>query len=403
MRHAVRLNSRGPLALLVVVASVPAGGAVLAQAQEATTPVSSLEAVGSVTGRFETIDNPLLQVGASDTLYGWVTAPRLTVTGRTPTTSLSVDSRMEVGLYNLEDYGSTDAHVTVNGANQGQRWTLGAMGLVDYDTTRTSEETGSGNNMTGVRHTGLSVAPFVRYAVTPVDQLQLQGSLADSSYSDKALYTDYRTTGAGATWQHALSPISALVAAFQVGTYETTHGPETVIFTWSPQVGWKGDLSETLTVAVMAGYQNSNTRTEATAFTPKSNVSDGDLTFSLQARHQLERNTLDLKLANQLNPQSNGSQSQTLSLSLADSYVIEPRLTASIRGYVQRSSYDSVSSQGDTYYGNIVPRLTYALSENISLDLSYQGRMQQALDEKKAWSNAVMLSVTLTSDQMKVW
>ncbi|MFD2234859.1 hypothetical protein [Phaeospirillum tilakii] len=408
MSQALGVPSRRAVARVAapaVLAAALAGWPGPARSQQAPAPVpsSSLTLIGSIGERFEATSNPLLQAGSTDVLVGEVTTPKLTIERRTPTSSLALDSQMEVSAYNLDSYDSTDNHSTLKASTQGERWVLGFNGAFDYDTTRTSEETGSGVNITGIRHTGVTLTPLALYAVTPTDSLQVQASLFNSAYADKQRYTDYRTTGLSPTWQHALSPTSALVATLMLNEYETRHGPRISIFTWSPQLGWKGDLTETLTLAVMAGYQQSSTDSPDGMQTSGQGGSNGDYNFSVLTTHRTELNTLDLRFSRQLNPQSDGTQTQALAFSLNDTYRIGPRLSAGLRAYLQQATYDSTNKQGDTVYANLSPRLSYALTDLVALDLSYQFRFQKNVSDQMARSNTILLGVTVKSDQVKIW
>jgi hypothetical protein len=356
--------------------------------------VDSLTGTAKVSETLETDSNPLLEAGPHQSMTGSVTSPELLINGNTPDFHTDLDTRIDVNRYDLTNYNSVDGHGIYNGLYSGDRWTLGLGGTFDYDTTRTSEVTGSGINVAGIRHRGLSLTPNTSVNLTPVDQLKLSAGVQDSSYSNSQIYTPYRVYNTDAIYQRAVTSVDAAMATLQGSRYETESGPSITIDTWSPQVGWATSVANTLTLTVLGGLQFSNTENSLKGGA----TTDQDYAFSVTANYKLLQNTLDLSLSRAPNPQSDGSQTQSNTLALTDTYVIQPRLTASLYAYYQISDYNGASNNGSTVYSVLSPKLSYSLYRGVDLSLSDKYSQSKDTSDRYATSNAVLLGVNLGYD-----
>src|ERR1700743_1637587 len=125
---------------------------------------------GKLGGKFEVDTNPLLHKKDAQTLFGWNSMPELILTGRTPDLTLDVDNVVNDCRFNLNDFDSTDFHNYTSLNYQGEQSYFKLQGGFSYDTTRTSEIGTSGENVAGVRHTGITLSPEFGYNLTPVQQ-----------------------------------------------------------------------------------------------------------------------------------------------------------------------------------------------------------------------------------------
>lgn len=356
--------------------------------------VDSLTGTAKLSETLQSDSNPLLQVGPHQAVLGSITSPELLIKGDTPNLHMDLDNRIDINRYDMPSNNSVDGHGIYNGLYSGLGWTAGLGGTFDYDTTRTSEVTGSGNNVAGIRHRGLSLTPTTSVNLTPVDQVKLSVGASDSSYSNSQTYTPYRVYSSSAMYQRAITPVDSAMATLQGSRYLTRSGPKVTIDTWSPQVGWATTMADSLTLTALGGLQFSNTENSQKS----GSTSDHDYAFSLTANYKLLQNTLDLRLSRAPNPQSDGSQTQSNTLTVTDTYVIQPRLTASLNAYYQVSDYNGASNNGSTTYAVFSPKLSYSLYRGVDLSLSDKYSQKKDTANRYATSNAVLLGINLAYD-----
>jgi hypothetical protein len=379
---------------VAILANVGTAGLAFAQ----QVPVAPTTVTVKAREEFKYTTNPLMVNGSHEAAFGALTTPELIFVATTPNTDINLDTRLNINQFNISNLSSTDNHTTLSSSYKSDHWLAGLNGSLDYDTTQTSELTGSGLNIAGIRHTAINVSPYLAYYITPVNLLQFQAGLLDANYSS-TLYIPYMVYSAQMMWQHALSPTSAAMVVMQGSQYQTELRPQVTIDTLMPQIGWKGDLTDKLTILALAGYQQSNTRNDALS----SRSSGEDFTYTLQALYKTEQNQLNLRVSRQPSPQSDGSQVQATSIALTDVYQVSPRLKAIESLYYQQNEYNSFLKNGETTYLIISPKLSYEVFRNINIDLTYTFQRSMNITNQAAVANMVIIGVSAATDQLGLW
>ncbi len=186
-------------------------------------------------------------------LYGSITSPELLFTDNTPTIKLSSDTLLNENVFNQSEFDSTDVHETLSfNDNPTPRWSYGAQGKIDYDTTRTSELTNFGLATVPVRHTGYQATPNIAYNATPVDKFSLTGSSLTSNYNS-AVFPDYQIYSATPSYSHSFDPLNTGIFSVLAQHYMTTSGPSTKDDGISPQIGWQRSFTPRLSATVSVG------------------------------------------------------------------------------------------------------------------------------------------------------
>ena len=338
--------------------------------------------------------NPLLMAAGRKPLSGSVTSPEFIVYGDDPTHHVDLDNRVDVNEFDLRGYSSNDLHSTSHFSATGLTWQAAIQGTVDYDTTRTSEETASGINIAGIRHTGVLLAPQVILNVTPLDQFQLAGTVQRSHYADPRFYTDYDVLSLSPSYQHSFTSLDAGQIMLQASRYETRTGPSITIDNIGPAFGWTRRFSERFSASANVGMQEMMFHYGPGI--PLRATSSLNYNFGMTIGYQGQQDSLQFSASRQPSPNANGSESQSMSVSLNMIHRITPRLEADLATSYQR--YDYPGQTGATQPGlqssylSAAPKVLYHMTDSFSVDLTYQIRQRELASGSSALSNGVLLN-----------
>lgn len=346
----------------------------------------SLSAIGTETGMSSS--NPLLSVGPTKSIIGSTTTPEFIINDATPTSLLKLDNRIDVNSFNQTSYNSTDLHTAAGYTWTGQNWSIGSQQHVDYDTTRTSEQSNYGLNVSDVRHTGLSASPQITYSPTAADQFTLAGSVSKSTYASTA-FTDYATYSLSPSYTRRLDPLNAASLTLQAQRYETLDNLAEHIDTVGPMIGWTTTLSPRLSGNIAVGAQTSRSFVAGQAATSWAwqYVFSGGLTFKgIQDSAALTTNRVQ-------SPYGNGTEALQTSVDLTDSHALNDRFSLDVDANYTTSSYQ-INTPGSVQ--NMIGGTggaTFHATKRIDLEASYQYRYETLTSNAgTARDNRVMLN-----------
>lgn len=384
-RSEARRLLAGVGAFAVLVIAVPA------QAGNGAAELSILE-------RVEHDTNPLMQRHDAQAVNGSVTSPELRLSEDSATDHLGLNVRLDRSFYDVKGFSSTDLHTRATATTKGEVWEAGLRASLDYDTTRTSEQDASGLNIAGIRHTGFSVSPWVKLALTETDSLTVDPSLMRSFYEDKRRYTNYSVYSANPTYEHQFDSRNSGQVILQTSRFQT-EGTGTVIDNIGPALGWRSALSERLTASVTAGIR----RTMPT-FDPSSRTVAKDAWnygYSLSLTYRGEQDVIDFTAARAPNPFATGTQAETTSLSLAETHTLTPTLSYGVTFTHQRSKSSFGGVASDSTSLGLQNRLTYHATETVDLGIEHRIRERMAEPgEGRALGNVVLARIIFTPTKL---
>jgi hypothetical protein len=344
--------------------------------------------------------NPTLALGKAIPLEGSVTTPEATINADTPALHLDADLQGVINRFSQATLNSDDGHVVGHATYKSELWQYGLTGGLDYDTTRTSEETASGVSIAGIRHVGWNAAPQVGVYLSPVDLISINGSFQNSYYTASSLYTNYRVYGASPSWQHSFDPLNSGYLIFQASRYETTSGLNRLgIDQFSPMVGWSTLIFPQWTATLNAGLQR--TYWDYPFFIPGAKTQANRLAYSVDIGYKGQQDTFHLTSAQQPNPTGLGTEANTLSISLSEAHMITTRVEVDANVLWQQSDYGDTTSITQKSFLSATPKITYHATSHLDLSLAYRYRQQAFIDTNSiASSNGVLLYFTLTPDTL---
>lgn len=367
-----------PATTLLAACLVVAGGA--ASAQTYTGQMALSQSV-------ERDDNPLLRSASPKAVVGSITTPEATIIGDTQSAKVELDTRVVENRYSDEALSSTDAYLRATSSYRGDVTTLGLAAALDYDTTLTSELTGSGLVEAGVRHMQWSAAPNLDIKLSPVDQASAVLSYARTEYNS-TLYSNYEEWGVVPSYSHSFTPRDIGRIKILATRYATLSGPASQINSLGAVAGWDRQVSERFKLAGFVGPRFSATRDGVGAATSWGYLGDIALDYEGQQDH------LRLGFDRNLEPLGTGTQVQADQIDGLWVHAVNTLTFAEFRlQYIQQSALDNSPDQNRTYY-SIEPRLRFQLTDAWALTPVYRLRHQTTgPNNDKADSQTFLLTI----------
>ena len=370
-----------------LILCILAGGLLTLFPQTARADGLTLTATGTETGSYSS--NPLMVTRGAKQLMGSTTSPEFVIKDTTPSSLLSLDTRLDENQFNQSSFNSTDIHATANISGQGQLWSAALQQRTDYDTTRTSELTNYGITPIVTRHTGLSAAPQISYAPNASDTISLAGTLTSSHY-DSNVFTNYETFAANPTYTHNFDQRNAAQLILQAQRYQTTNGPSTRVDSAGPSVGWKTTLSPRFTAGATVGAQTSRTYQSGIAATPWA----WQYVFTANSAFKGEQDNISLDASRSQSPYGNGTEALQTKFALTEGHDLNAHITLNVGASYLTSTYQvaAVGNLKSLTSGNL--GATYHATNTIDLTTSYQYRNESLTNEAKiAQDHSVTLNL----------
>ncbi|HLO76287.1 MAG TPA: hypothetical protein VK196_07520 [Magnetospirillum sp.] len=364
---------------LVAFPLASAGGGALAQTYTVQAGIQQ---------SFEYDSNPLLSSRSPQEVGGSITAPQATLTAETETAKAELFGKVVANRFTDNDFDSNDVYLTAATSLRGQVTKVGLNAALDYDTTRTSELTGSGSTVAGVRHLRYGVTPDVEVKLSPVDTVSTTLSYGRTVY-DSARFTDYEDWAITPAWRRAFSPLDTGRVAIQASRFTSLDDQWNEVDSIGPMVGWERKLSERLRVGGAVGVRFSHARDYAGASTDSQGYL-ANFTVDYQGLQDTLRFSYDRNLA----PLGNGTQVQADQAEAGWVHGFGPVTYGELRAQlVHQTSLDTDQDQQRTYY-DVEPRIRFQLTESWDLSPTYRYRHQTGgLGGDEADSHTVLLTV----------
>jgi hypothetical protein len=347
----------------------------IAQAVQLVNPepshVSGLTAQGIFTETASFDSNPLLLTGGAKALYGSTTSPELILNDSTPSLRLNSDTRIDGNAFNQTSFDSVDVHSTAGATKLGELWTYGMEGKVDYDTTRTSEQSNFDLVARPFRHLGLEADPEVSYTPTAIDKVTLAGSYLSSQYQSD-IFSNFEVYSVSPTYTHNFDPLNAGVFTVQAQHYDTTTNAKNTTDTVGPSLGWIAVLTPEVTAKITAGAQEAHSTQPGSTSSPWTiqSIFSADLTFKGQ------QSATELVASRSQYPYGNGTEALLTGVNLSETYQLNNRLALNAGADYSNSTYPVFQT------GNVETSLganvgfTYAVNDQINVKTLYQFRYE---------------------------
>ncbi len=345
---------------------------------------------------FELDPNPLLAPAGGKTLYGTVFMPEVTLSRDTADSSISMDTRLDLSRYNLEKFSSSDVHSTIAGKKSWEVSYFTMSGKLDYDTTRSSEFTNSGVNVAGIRHTGFSLAPEYGISLDSRNTFVLDGSASTAVYGDSRIYQNYVTYGLSPTLEHAFDVKDVGELILQTSHYNTTSGFRNSANTIGPAVGWKRQMTPSLSFNASGGYQmvkidvaGLGTSTQYQSF------------YSVDVTYKQPRDSFDLTSSRQVQPQSSGRLITATTFGLSGSHFFTRGITDTVYINYQTSDYTTPLPGNETSFLEASNKVSYQLAKRWVIQPSLRYRREGRVGNyAPAESEALIVTLAFTPPEI---
>lgn len=347
---------------------------------------------GKLGGKFEVDTNPLLHKKNAQTLFGWNSMPELILTGRTPDLTLDVDNVLNDGRFNLNDFDSTDFHNYTSLDYEGERSYFKLQGGFSYDTTRTSEIGTSGENVAGVRHTGITLAPEFGYNLTPVQQIALDANYQVALYSNTSRFTNYQSFGLTPKYLYNFTLRDTGFVGLQSSYFNTLSGPSSTGATVGPLVGWTHRFSDKFTTSADVGYHvTRNNDDENGTSWDEDYFYDFSLTYGLPG----DPDVATISVSRALQPQSSAQLVTQTAISAQEAHHFTQRLLATVSATYNLQDYSEQARGFEKDYVEASAALQYNVTRELVVGSTYRYRQQTTVDDSGvAKGHTVMLTLT---------
>lgn len=345
---------------------------------------------------FEVDPNPLLAPTGGKTLFGTVFTPEVTISRSTSDSYISMDNRLELSRYNLDQFSSSDVHSTIAGKKSWRVSYFNMSGKLDYDTTRSSEFTNSGVNVAGIRHTGFSLAPEYGISLDSRNTFVVDGSASTAIYGDPRIYQNYVTYGLSPNLQHAFDFKDIGELILQTSHYNTTSGFRNSANTIGPALGWKRQMTPSLSFNVSGGYQmvkidvaGIGTSTQYQSF------------YSVDLTYKHPRDSLELSSSRQVQPQSSGRLITATTFGLSASHIFTRGITDTLFVNYQTSDYTTPLPGNELSFLEASNKVSYRLAKRWVLQPMLRYRREGRVGNfVPAESEALIITLAFTPPEM---
>ena len=341
---------------------------------------------------FEVDSNPLLAPSGGKTLYGSVFMPEVTFSRSTGDSNISMDNRLDLSRYNLDQFSSADAHSTIAGKKSWQTSYFSMSGTVDYDTTRTSEFNNSGINVAGIRHTGYSIAPEYGISLDPRDQFVLDANASYAHYDSASYYQDYVSYGLSPTLERAFDAKDTGELILQTSHYNTASGPRNTANTIGPAIGWKRQLTPALSINVSGGYQmvkiNISGLESSTQY---------DYFYNVDVAYKAQRDSFDFTSSRGFQPQSSGRVTTATSFGFSGTHGFTRRTADTLLVNYEMKDYTTPFFGNESSFLEVSDKVSYQLAERWAIQPTLRYRREGRTGNFiPADSEAVLISFAFT-------
>jgi len=309
---------------------------------------------------------------------GSVTSPQLIVTSDTPSAHFDTNTTVNLNEFDLPHYSSTDVHSQLHLSDKTAFWSAQLGSTFDYDTTRTSEQTTSGENVAGIRHTAITVSPQVGYYVSPIDQLVLAATATGARYGSQTIYTNYDNFSLTPTYNHIFDPADIATVSLVANRFETVQNSKVTFNDYGASAAWQKYFSPTFNGSIGLGGIKREGTVDATAVNPLVSTGIVDFTVTANVALTLQQDIVTLLTTREPAPISVKTEAEVTKFVFSETHFVTPRLELDLNTTLQYSDYPhnlpSYYLQKRYISANVMA--LYHLTSVASVSLSYTYRNQ---------------------------
>ena len=341
---------------------------------------------------FEVDSNPLLNPNGGQTLFGSVFMPEVTISRSTADSTISMDNRLDISRFNLDQFSSSDVHSTLFGKKSWSSSYFSMSGKLDYDTTRNSEYNNSGINVAGIRHTGLSIAPEYGITLDQRNQLVIDANASNADYANTRIYQNYVIYGFTPSLQHSFDAQDVGELILQTSHYNTTSGLRNTANTVGPALGWKRQMTPLVNVTVSGGYQM--VRLDIARI----GISTGyDYFYNVDIGYKDRRNTFDLTSSRGVEPQSSGQVTTATAIGFSGGHTFNETIADKVFVNYEMDDYTNPFPNNKESYIDFYNKLLYQLTDRWQLQPMVEYKREGRFGNiNPAHSEAVLISIAYT-------
>ncbi len=344
--------------------------------------------------------NPLLLGSGAKAVTGSVTSPEVVISDDTPMEHLDLDQRVDLNWFNLPGFTSVDSHSQFHSKATGELVFGSLNGVLDYDTTRTSEAATSGVNTAGIRHTGITASPQAGLNLSAADQAILNGSYFRSVYTNTVLYTDYDVFGLSPVYQHAFDSLNTGAAFIQTSHFVTTTGPRVTFDVIGPQIEWIHKFAQTYSATGSVGYQETSSTFPATITNSATTSRRWDYVYSIDLGYTGQQDKTHFTSTRTSTPSGLGTESLTTSFTATESHSVTARVALELSLSYQRENYTVQIPGVQRSLAGVVPDIRFHLTRTVDLVPTYSYQRQAVLGSAiSATSQAFLVHLTYTGNE----
>lgn len=340
---------------------------------------------------FNWSDNPLLNTANYKDLWGSTTTPSVKISDKEPTRKIDIDLSVSRNQFNRSVFNSTDLHGKTLISRDFERWGLELSNKVDYESTRTSEETSYGRRDALAKRLNTATTPTLSYRPSEVSEVSIAGSFTRAAY-DGGSYTDYQVFGVTPTYTRYLSSVSSVFVSADAQRYRTTEGIENTIDSVGPSLGVTHDLSPRISLSLASGAQASRQSIAKHPVGPW----QWQQTFEGRAAFKGETDKVTFTAQRSQTPYGNGTQALRTEGTLDLWHAINEELSVSGSGNYSYSEYEQSANGSVRRTASGRAEITYKLNDACDLSASYRYIRQRLVGSADtAESNTAMLQLRL--------
>jgi hypothetical protein len=343
--------------------------------------------------------NVLLQPDNEISAFSSQTTPALKLSRAGPSSDMSLEGRFPYTAY----FG----HSELNRADQfgklkvskalSERSLLGFDANIAHDTTIESDSSDSSDTSdkedTGrfvanpVRFLRWDATPSWQYLLSPIDRLRLSATYQQTDY-DSREKTDYRDYGPTISYTHDLSELASVFGSLDYSRFEPDDDVNTVQDVYGGLVGYDYHPTERFSISGAAGLNYNVTHSD-------DQDSSGEIGYRFQFTMNYEiseRTNANLQLSRDTEPTGDGEARTRNRGTFGISYKMTEMTVFSLDG----SYLDDQKTQSNNQVSRrftIKPSVTWDITEDLSLQASYQFRYKTFESSGSAMDNAAFITL----------
>jgi hypothetical protein len=379
-----------PLAILLSVCAAAVAQPAYAVGPAYTKPGGVSFDTG-VTQAFTYDSNPSRLTSGEDALFGSTTSPELAIRWKTPRTLIESASRVDVNVFDDSDYDSIDLNQKLLLSRSNERWGASLRGLLNYDTTRTSEVTNFSVNVPKVRSRKLSASPEITYKPSPRSRVALAATITDLQY-DSTRFTDYNLYSVNPSYELRFDPRNTGTITLNAQRYQTTSGTNSKSDSYGPTLGWTHVVNPRLTLRASAGGL-SNHKSGAGAV--GADRHSWNYVFSGSAVYRGDRDVFDFTATRAREPFGNGTETLLDTFAINERHMLNPQISLKANAKYQQADYETLPGINLDYSYGGGAGVAYRVTPKTELSADYRYRREQLTTiSNEIDQHVVLLSLT---------